>query len=798
MSPELIQYQNANQSYDEVIKNFIVRQKEFQRVIDDILTTKDGSSFQHYVFVGRRGSGKSTLLRRIQAEISTNDNLNHKYIAVNLGEEQSGIYRLYDLWDYVIRDLNSVGYNIPKIDFRLFKDDMKAYTKALHQQVISSLQTQKKKLILLVDNIDRVLDNRGSQEDAALLRELLMNFKDIRIIGSSTVMSEHFWRYDMPFYEFFSIKRIEALTLDEVKKLMIHWSNVKNLPEIENLITKYPGKIQSIRMLTDGMPRTMLLFVDMLINRPEQNGYNYLQLIVDRATPIYQERLSQLSPAQNKVLTELAFVWDAASVEELIPKCNMDGKTISALLNQLSQSRHVEKIKGNTKNLLYRLEERFFNLWFNMTQGGPQQRIEAKALTDFLEKWYNDSELKNICADFVGSVKNGSLKRDYAESMTLALLHSEKINDQEKENLYKTISKSGLVDINVLGEPSKYYGKKEDELKKISDEKDYKKIIELLPISDKEKGVKYFGIGYLYYFLNDFYNAEKYSLLAIEKGNKDSLFFLANLYKKQGKEKEAKQYYLLAIEKEDIGALVNLANLYKEQGKGKEAEQYYLLAIEKGDLDALFNLANLYKEQGKEKEAEQYYLLAIEKEDIGALVNLALLYQKQGKEKEAELYYLLAIKKENIYALNNLALLYEKQGKEKDAEKYFILALEKGNIDAFYNLTLKYYQQNNKQKLRNLIERLQEKDLNLFKEKYSQFLSFIFLYLGEMDDFKKISDRFLVQTETLVSSMFLNSLLIHKQTNWVINYFKLFKSSNFAFIVGFPCVSFLIVKSSAF
>ena len=56
-------------------------------------------------------------------------------------------------------------------------------------------------------------------------------------------------------------------------------------------------------------------------------------------------------------------------------------------------------------------------------------------------------------------------------------------------------------------------------------------------------------IGYLYYFLNDFYNAEKYSLLAIEKGNKDSLFFLANLYKKQGKEKEAKQYYLLAIEK---------------------------------------------------------------------------------------------------------------------------------------------------------------------------------------------------------------------------------------------------------
>ena len=197
------------------------------------------------------------------------------------------------------------------------------------------------------------------------------------------------------------------------------------------------------------------------------------------------------------------------------------------------------------------------------------------------------------------------------------------------------------------------------------------------------------------------------------------------------------------------------------------------MAIDNDNFDALFNIAIHYQKQGKEKEAEQYYLLAINKEIIDALNNLAFLYEKQGKEKEAEQYYLLAIKKENIDALNNLALFYQKQGKEKDAEKYYLLAIEKGNIDAIYNLTLMYYQKNNKQKLRNLIERLQEKNLNLFKEKYSQFLSFIFLYLGEMDDFKKISDRFLVQTETLVSSMFLNSLLIHKQTNWVINYFKI-------------------------
>ncbi|HMP31992.1 MAG TPA: ATP-binding protein, partial [Saprospiraceae bacterium] len=300
---DLVQYQNANQSFEDIVDNFVVRKNEFERVMDDIRTTDASSSFQHFVFVGRRGSGKSTLLRRIQAEINLDDTLHAQYEAVNLGEEQSFIYRLYDLWDYVIRELNSIGYQIDELDFRTYKDDMTSYT-----QIIKALRLKNKRLILLLDNIDRILDSRSGNLDAALLRELLINYHDIRIIGGSTFMSEHFWKYDKPFYQFFTIKKLEALTLKEVEELLTHWSEVKQIPEIKNIINNHPGKIQSIRMLTDGMPRTMLLFVDMMINRPEQNGYQYLQQIVDKATPIYQERLGLLSDAQKKVLSELAFI----------------------------------------------------------------------------------------------------------------------------------------------------------------------------------------------------------------------------------------------------------------------------------------------------------------------------------------------------------------------------------------------------------------------------------------------------------------------------------------------------------
>ncbi len=536
---DLVQYQNANQSFESIVDNFIVRKNEFERVMDDIRTTDPSSSFQHYVFVGRRGSGKSTLLRRIQAEINLYDRLHAQYEVVNLGEEQSFIYRLYDLWDYVIRELSALGYKFEELDFRTYKDDMTSYTKDLHAQIIKALRFKNKRLILLLDNIDRILDSRSGNLDAALLRELLINFHDIRIIGGSTIMSEHFWKYDKPFYQFFTIKKLEALSIKEVEQLLIHWSVVKNIPEIQNIINTHPGKIQSIRMLTDGMPRTMLLFVDMMINRPEQNGYQYLQQIVDKATPIYQERLGLLSDAQKKVVSELVFIWDAASVEELIPKCNMEGKVISALLNQLVDINYVEKIKTKNKNNLYRVEERFFNLWFNITQGGINNRAKARALTDFLEKWYEKSELQDLCTELSTVILNGEANRDYIEAMSQALLSSESIEIGYKQALKSQLINKGILKSQVLEKNvDKAY---EKNISEAIEKDDYPKVIQILENSKIDDRRKYFGLGLAYDKLNNITEAEKYYLLAIEKGHINALYNLAVLLYSQNRKSDLKR-----------------------------------------------------------------------------------------------------------------------------------------------------------------------------------------------------------------------------------------------------------------
>ena len=51
---------------------------------------------------------------------------------------------------------------------------------------------EKRKVVLLLDNFDRIVENFS--DDGHLLREILINYNDIQLITTSTRMDEHFWK----------------------------------------------------------------------------------------------------------------------------------------------------------------------------------------------------------------------------------------------------------------------------------------------------------------------------------------------------------------------------------------------------------------------------------------------------------------------------------------------------------------------------------------------------------------------------------------------------------------------------
>ena len=429
----LYSYQNANISDHEIIKHFVVRKNEYDLIISEIRRDDMSGSIQHYLLVGRQGSGKSTLLSRIKAGINLDEKLNKKLIVVYLSEEQAGVYKLHDLWDLILRDLNARNIPTEHPQWSAVEEDTASYSKSLYFSIQKALKNRNQKLVLLLDNIDRIFDNIG--DDAHLLRELLTNYKDLRIIGGSTRMSEHYWKYDKPFYQFFRIIRLDSLTSTEVRTLLDYWSACLDIPAIKQFIEKNPGKIETIRVLTDGMPRTLQHFIEILIDRTHQNGFEYLRLILDRASPLYRDRLNYFPPAQRKVVLELSNFWDAVRVSQLIEACKMSGKLVSAQLSQLVKAEVVEKISGPRRENLYRLSERFFNLWLLMTQGGPREKRQVRYLTVFLESWYDQSELLALCKEHLESLDSGKLKPGYAAIMATALAHSKFTSVSDRDSI---------------------------------------------------------------------------------------------------------------------------------------------------------------------------------------------------------------------------------------------------------------------------------------------------------------------------------------------------------------------------
>lgn len=549
-------YQSANADAERIRENFLIRLHEFDIIMDDIRNNPMKGAVQHYLLLGRRGSGKSTLLKRLQIEIDTDEKLRRSHIAINLAEEQANIYKLFDLLEEILNELEhqDIEIHLPE-----WEEDNHVYARNLFSALHTAIEGSGKKLVLLLDNIDRIFENLS--EEAALLREYLLNYDDIKIIGGSTKMTEHFWKYNQPFYQFFRVLELKPLTSIEIRKLLLNWSEKLDLLELKEFVEKKPGQLEMVRLLTDGLPRTLQFFVNILLTRTQETGYEYLRLIMDSVTPLYQERLNNLPPSHRKIVLQMAFIWEAAGAKEIGEATKMDNKLISAQLKQLIEKGIAEKIPTGTKNHLYRLSERFFNLWLIFTQGSPKDKRKAKCLTVFLENFYDAQELVNIASAHLQALEEGSLAPNKAALLTKAFAQSKYISYNLRNTLLeKTLALDGIANDLRLQLPSTTE-KIWIEVKDLISKKDFKKAIKIAETVEQEDGIKDFMIGSIYYESKDFPVAEKYLLIALEKGIKDALFTLGSMCIFQENFPLAKKYFRLGLDNKIVGSGFGLASI---------------------------------------------------------------------------------------------------------------------------------------------------------------------------------------------------------------------------------------------
>ena len=690
-------YNPDNQSQDELIANFVVRHKEFSEIFDAIKTSPMQAPEQHYIIQGPRGTGKTTLLLRLYYEVENDPALNTWLIPVIFSEEQYHINTLCRLWESVAEALE---------DHEEFKGLYDIFEKAQSEDdyddscfglLSKALKEKKKKLVVFLDNLGDMLD-RFTEEEHHRLREILLTSSDIRIVGASSITLETTYDYTKPFFDFFRFIFIGGLDSEETKELLLNLGENYGKEEVKDIVENQPERVEIMRRLTGGIPRTIILLFEVFVDDKSGNSFKDLEIVLDRVTPLYKHRMDDLSRQQQAIIDVMALNWDAMSVKEISQRLKMESKAISSQLKQLEKNKVVHKIDTTTKNYLYQITERFFNIWYLMRQGRRREKNKVLWLVKFMQEWCSREELVERTKRHMEALSNTGYHAGHAYFMTEALARLVP-GDLQHELISKTREFLSMKDKTLLKDLSKSDRELYEEVKKLFEKQDYKQCLGLLEeIKDQTAPSVLYAIGLAHQHLHDTEKAEKYYLRAIDKGDVSALNNLAYLYGEQKKHEKAEEYYLRAIGKGHVKALSNLAIIYKDQQKYEEAEEYYLRAIDKGDVEALNNLAILYSKQQKYEKAEEYFHRAIDKGYVDAVYNLAFIYKDQQKYEKAEEYYLRAIDKGDVHALNNLAILYKDQKNYEKAEEYYLRAIDKGNVNAMENISMMYYEQKREKK----------------------------------------------------------------------------------------------------
>jgi len=477
-SHSVLLYNTQNIDAQLLKAGFSIRKKEYQRIWKDIQTSKMTHPETHYLIQGVRGAGKTTLLSRLSYEVAEDKKLSEWLIPILLNEEEYGILSLFTFW---LR----IAEKLAEYDAQLYLD--------LFQQVLSLsddavvaweliqhyLDKNKQKIIVFVDNLGELFRDFNKVEHAQL-REVLSLHPHIRLIGGSSQSLEAHFDVSAPFYQFFkliNLKSIDETDMHELLRSLATQTGEGAVKTIEEIITEHPERIEAVRRLTDGVPRTIVLLFQIIMEGAKESSYAYLEETIDKTTPLYKHRMDDLSRQQKAIVHVIAMNWDAMSTKEIAEQTRLPSKTVSAQLVKLQKQWIIDKVETDTKNHLYIVKERFFNIWYLMRYGNQNDKRRVLWLTRFLESWYGDKNLSNILVEV--SYKLSTQADNRASHMLLdALLASEKIDNNIKKIM--ALSQSKNVKSIDFHDTDAEYEELIQNIKRLTDQGEDRKLFDLL------------------------------------------------------------------------------------------------------------------------------------------------------------------------------------------------------------------------------------------------------------------------------------------------------------------------------
>ena len=399
-------YNPALYTREQILEQLIVREELLAALVEDLRRAlRPGSGPQHHLLTGQRGMGKTTMLHRVAAEVDRDPELSRNWIPLLFAEEQYAVHSLDHFWRNCAESfLNALeARGVGESELTRMERELAGRVETGHAESLLSSWSERSglRLLILLDNAELVLD-RCLKDDWAL-RERLSHDRRLCMIGASVANPTVTGDYSAAFYGFFRPHRLRGLNDADAERLLRALAGRDGKQAVLARLDRDPGALKSLRTLTGGNIRTLVLLYDLLAEEATRPIRSHLDRLLDALTPLYKHRFESISPQAQRVLHHLAMRWEPGSAAEVADAAELPVNVVSAVLERLREEGLVEEtsIPPNSRKG-YLISERFFNIWYLMRQG---RSLRKKLLwfVDFLQAFFSKSEIQQQYEDHVRS-----------------------------------------------------------------------------------------------------------------------------------------------------------------------------------------------------------------------------------------------------------------------------------------------------------------------------------------------------------------------------------------------------------
>ena len=377
------------QSDEEVIEQFVVRNRELDAVLEVLRGNVDSPSCQHVLVVGPRGRGKTMLLVRVASELRTDKSLACRLFPVRFMEESQEIFDLADFWlealfhlareteerDPILsRDLHKTHGDLSS---RWREQSLEAHARAA---VLEAADRLDRKLVLMVENMQSLCEN-VDDDFGWKLRQALQSEPQVMLLASATSRFEGLDDADQPFFELFRTINLKQLDTEECRLL---WQVVSG----DDVSAR---EIKPLQILTGGNPRLLVIVAEFARHRSLRKLMEELVTLIDEHTEYFRGHLEVLAKTERRVYISVIDLWQPSNAGEIATRARMDVRVVSTMLGRLVD-RGAVIANGRGRKRFYAPAEPLYCIYYKLRRERDEAAV-VENLIRFMVTFYDIHEL---------------------------------------------------------------------------------------------------------------------------------------------------------------------------------------------------------------------------------------------------------------------------------------------------------------------------------------------------------------------------------------------------------------------